>query len=55
MTSEDDSNGGLLRTIERVGNRLPDPVTLFIIGAAAVLILSEVAARTGWQVRNPTT
>ena len=55
MTSEDDSNGGLLRTIERVGNRLPDPVTLFIIGAAVVLILSEVAAVTGWQVRNPTT
>jgi len=47
--------GGLLDWIERIGNRLPDPVTLFIVGALAVLFFSEIAAIIGWSVRNPTT
>ena len=47
--------GGLLDRIERIGNRLPDPVTLFVLGAALVLVGSEVAARAGWTVENPTT
>lgn len=47
--------GGILDWIERVGNRLPDPVTLFVVGALAVLVCSEIAARTGWSVANPTT
>jgi len=49
------TNSGLLGTIERIGNRLPDPVTLFVIGAFAVLITSEIASRVGWSAENPTT
>jgi len=49
------TSGGLLNVIERIGNRLPDPVTLFVIGALAVLVCSEIAAQTGWSVENPTT
>jgi len=45
----------LLDAIERVGNRLPDPVTLFIMGALLVLFGSELAARAGWSVTNPAT
>ncbi len=43
----------ILDWIERVGNRLPDPVTLFFIGALLVLIGSEIAARVGWEVSPP--
>lgn len=49
------SGGGLLNWIERIGNRLPDPVTLFVAGAVAVLICSEIGFRVGWHVKNPTT
>ena len=49
------ANDGLLGWIERIGNRLPDPVTLFVVGAFAVVILSEVAAQASWTVENPTT
>ena len=54
--SENDSRRGgfrILDWIERVGNRLPDPVTLFFLGAIVVLIGSEVAAQLGWQVAVP--
>ena len=36
--------------IERIGNKLPDPVTLFAIGALIVMLLSWVAVRRGWEV-----
>jgi aminobenzoyl-glutamate transport protein len=55
---ENSSARGWMRVldwIERVGNRLPDPVTLFIIGATLVLLGSELAGRTGWTVQNPET
>lgn len=45
----------LLDAIERVGNRLPDPATLFVMGALLVLFGSELAARAGWSVTNPAT
>ncbi len=45
----------ILDWIERVGNRLPDPVTLFAIGALAVLLGSHLAAQLQWTVTNPTT
>lgn len=35
--------------VERVGNRLPDPVTLFMVGALLVLVGSAVAANLGWE------
>jgi len=43
----------ILDWIERVGNRLPDPVTLFFLGAILVLIGSEIAAQVGWKVAVP--
>lgn len=48
-------SGGFLGLIEAIGNRLPDPVSLFIIGAGLVLIGSHVAALSGWTVVNPQT
>ncbi|MDP7015903.1 MAG: AbgT family transporter, partial [Pirellulaceae bacterium] len=45
--------GGILNWVEKVGNRLPDPVTLFVIGAAAVLLGSDLAVRFGWTVTHP--
>ncbi|MBX2799840.1 MAG: AbgT family transporter [Myxococcales bacterium] len=48
---------GLLATfldvVERVGNRLPDPITLFGGGAVFVLLLSWVGATLEWQVDKP--
>ncbi|MCA9283606.1 MAG: AbgT family transporter [Phycisphaerales bacterium] len=39
----------LLDWVERIGNRLPDPVTLFAAGALSILVGSHVAAMVGWQ------
>ena len=49
------SSRGLLGLIERVGNRLPDPVTLFAIGALVVLLISQLGAWLGWSATNPRT
>ncbi len=46
---------GLLAAIERIGNRLPDPVTLFFAGAMLVLLISQVGAWSGWEATNPST
>lgn len=56
-TSEDTKRGLLamfLDLVERIGNRLPDPITLFGAGALLVLILSHVGASLGWEVQKPT-
>ena len=45
---------GLLGAIERIGNRLPDPVTLFLVGALMVLGVSQLGAMLGWNAVNPT-
>ncbi|MCM3669748.1 AbgT family transporter [Mesobacillus maritimus] len=42
-----------LNSIERVGNKLPDPVTLFAIFALAVIILSAVFSSMGMNVPDP--
>ncbi len=42
----------LLDRIERLGNALPDPTTLFVIGALLVMGLSHVATVSGWQVEK---
>lgn len=39
--------------VEGVGNRLPDPITLFAGGALLVMALSWVGARQGWSVDQP--
>ena len=45
---------GILGAIERIGNRLPDPVTLFLLGALLVLVLSQLGATLEWTAINPT-
>lgn len=42
-----------LALIERVGNRLPDPASLFVIGCVVVLLGSAWAAASGWSVPHP--
>ncbi len=42
--------GRLLNGIEWAGNKLPDPVTLFVIGALLVPVVSQVVYATGWEV-----
>jgi aminobenzoyl-glutamate transport protein len=44
--------GGWLGWIERIGNRLPDPATLFLIGTVLVMIASAVAAKSEWVVEE---
>jgi aminobenzoyl-glutamate transport protein len=47
--------GGVLGSIERFGNRLPDPVLIFLWLIVVVLVLSVVGAAAGWQAVNPVT
>lgn len=42
-----------LAFIERVGNKLPDPITLFFILSAAVILISAIAAWLQISVVNP--
>lgn len=44
-----------LDVIERVGNALPDPTTLFALSALAVVVLSGIAAQFDLSVAHPTT
>lgn len=45
----------VLDAIERIGNRLPDPVTLFVIAIALVVSLSAILSTTGLSVIHPGT
>lgn len=51
-TSIDDGKGtrGILNVIERVGNALPDPNALFLIGALLVMVCSALAVGLDWEV-----
>ncbi len=42
-----------LTFIEKTGNKLPDPATLFIVGTITVFILSTMIANLGWSVVDP--
>lgn len=44
---------GILEWIERIGNRLPDPVLLFVIFAAVIIVISWVGSLLGWSAVNP--
>ncbi len=44
MADANASQRGVLAAIERIGNALPDPATLFMLGALGVMALSAVAA-----------
>ena len=43
---------GWLEQLERAGNRLPDPATLFLAGTLVVMVVSHLAAVLGWSVRK---
>jgi aminobenzoyl-glutamate transport protein len=45
----------LLDSVERLGNRLPDPATLFLGGALLLVFASEVAVRAEWSVEKRAT
>ena len=47
--------GGVLGTIERVGNMLPHPFILFLYITGGLAILSAVLALAGVSAVNPTT
>ena len=49
-----DRTGGILGRIERGGNRLPDPVVIFLYGILAMVVISLVAAATGTFALHPT-
>lgn len=42
---------GILDWIEWLGNKLPEPVILFVFFAGVVIIASDVASRSGWRVQ----
>ncbi len=43
---------GLLDRIEALGNALPDPATLFVLGALLVMGLSQLAVTLDWRVER---
>jgi aminobenzoyl-glutamate transport protein len=47
--------GRFLAIVEKGGNALPHPATLFLLLALAVILLSAVAAAAGWSANHPTT
>lgn len=52
QSSSPASNTGrttLLDRIERVGNALPDPMTLFVIGTVVVILASWIVSATGYR------
>ena len=52
--SASNGTGGILGWIERSGNRLPDPVVIFLYCILAVIAISVVAAATGTYALHPT-
>ncbi|MDE0005543.1 MAG: AbgT family transporter, partial [Rhodospirillaceae bacterium] len=58
MTTDPESasngTGGILGWIERGGNRLPDPVVIFLYCILAVIAISVIAAATGTFALHPT-
>ncbi|MDH3812657.1 MAG: AbgT family transporter, partial [Gammaproteobacteria bacterium] len=47
------SNGGFLGTVERVGNKLPDPAVLFIALLFIVWVLSWILSYVTFDVVDP--
>jgi len=53
--ARDKENSGWLARLERAGNRLPDPATLFLAALAGVMALSQLAELRGWKVTKTVT
>ncbi|NBB16521.1 TIGR00366 family protein [Caulobacter sp. SLTY] len=49
------ASGRFLNVVERIGNRLPDPVFLFLWLIAGLVVLSVVGSGLGWSATNPVT
>lgn len=50
MSAPDEGNW--IDRLERYGNRLPEPATLFLIGCILVMIVSQIASALGWTVEK---
>ncbi|MDN5331926.1 MAG: aminobenzoyl-glutamate transport protein [Tepidanaerobacteraceae bacterium] len=46
---------GFLNFVEKAGNKLPDPATLFFALSILIILLSHLASTLGWQATNPAT
>ncbi|MDA0752934.1 MAG: AbgT family transporter, partial [Verrucomicrobia bacterium] len=47
-------NKGFLGMVERTGNRLPDPVFIFIILIGILVVISVISAWAGVSAAHPT-
>ena len=52
-TAANEANTGFLGWIEKTGNRLPDPVFLFLWFILGLVVISVVAAWAGWSAPHP--
>lgn len=52
-TGRKGGGSGWLDRIERFGNRLPDPVAIFLVLIALLLAVSAMASASGWSAINP--
>ncbi|MFK7961351.1 MAG: AbgT family transporter [Phycisphaerales bacterium] len=43
---------GLLDVVELIGNKLPDPATLFLLGLGLVMLISAIAVSGKWEVKE---
>ena len=55
MSADTDTRPGWLDRVERAGNALPDPTTLFALGALLVAFGSELAVQLDWTVEKTVT
>ncbi len=53
-TASQAGQGGILGWIERTGNKLPDPVFIFFYLIGALVVVSLIAAATGYSALHPT-
>lgn len=46
---------GLLDWVERIGNRLPDPVAIFVVMIGVLIVVSVIGSAAGWSAVHPVT